>query len=593
MANFTDLQRDSGDLGELVNENKLVTTRYGGNKKSWQYLVDQFETEFAEQLLEINKSRGYRVVGAFAAGFDYELFNDVGIDASGNSWIYVGTGAPVKTVTAGTVPSAPDYQQVTYNSIDAVSGLRSALNGFATVAAMRAGVSISDDGNRVEWRGYYSESDGGSNWGIVKTGDSTSLVDDGGSIFIIVNDAVNGVWVEANLKGKKVNVKKFGARVNQDSTAAFLGAVAAAKSVGSLVYVPAAMTIGDFYIVNAQLDLTACGMVGDGRDASRILMNTGADDSILHRGDGALTLYTVLKGIYIRNNGSTGNAVSWDLAPRHNYMSDVKIYGWRDGAAVVIRDSTWITDMDDVFLDNCKWGLKFERTQTIGNVGGSHTFRGGAIEGCERAVEGSVKNLAFYGTAIEGNQGIPETFANNDRVGGVCKLGIGEGPIAFHDCWFEGNGLPAIITGVGATSEATATTQVTVNGGRHEAEKLIWIMGVTSQISLRDLNFDRTAVARNAIIWVQNISSQSTSVLIENCRYRQDYQRIYDPYTYNYLPKTYMIHNGGRVLFPSNANGDVFAAAQTQLKYERLDNVSLSLVLDNWVQGNGNQRTVY
>lgn len=131
MTDFADLQRDSGDLGELVNENKLVTTRYGGNKKSWQYLVDEFSAEFAEQLLEINKSRGYRVVGTFAAGFDYELFNDVGIDVSGNSWIYVGAGAPAKTVTAGTVPSAPDYQQVTYNSIDGVVGLRDELNARA------------------------------------------------------------------------------------------------------------------------------------------------------------------------------------------------------------------------------------------------------------------------------------------------------------------------------------------------------------------------------------------------------------------------------------------------------------------------------
>lgn len=132
MTDFANLQRDSDDLGALVNENRLVPTRYGGNKKSWQYLVDQFEAEFTEQLLEINKSRGYRVVGTFAAGFDYELFNDVGIDASGNSWIYVGTGAPVKTVTAGTVPSAPDYQQVTFNSIDGVAGLRDELNSSSS-----------------------------------------------------------------------------------------------------------------------------------------------------------------------------------------------------------------------------------------------------------------------------------------------------------------------------------------------------------------------------------------------------------------------------------------------------------------------------
>lgn len=129
MTDFANLQEDALSAAGLVNENGLIPTRYGGNKKSWQYLVDQFEAEFAQTLLDINKSRGYRVVGTFAAGFEYELFNDVGIDASGNSWIYVGTGAPAATVTVGTDPSlSADYQQVTFNSIDGVSGLRDELN---------------------------------------------------------------------------------------------------------------------------------------------------------------------------------------------------------------------------------------------------------------------------------------------------------------------------------------------------------------------------------------------------------------------------------------------------------------------------------
>ena len=375
---------------------------------------------------------------------------------------------------------------------------------------------------------------------------------------------------------------------NMDGTTGMLNAIIYAKLIGNLVYVPAAMTIGDFYEVNAQMDLTACGIVGDGRDSSRIKTNSGTEPAILHTGDGALTLYTVMKSIYIRNNGGTGDGVSWDLAPRHNYMTDVKIYGYAQGAAVRIKDSTWITDMDDVFLDNCKWGLYFDRSASIGSVGGSHTFRGGAIEGCERAFEGSVKNISFYGSTIEGNQGIVETFSATTRVGGVCKLGIGEGPVAFYDCWMEGNGLPAIICGEGATSEASATSQITVTGGRHEAEKLIWIRGTTSQISIKDINFDFTAIARNALIWND---TKEARVLIENIRYRFDYQRLYDPYTYNYIPETVMLHEGGQVYFPSNANGDHFAGGQSQAKKTRLDNVSLTMVLDNFVQGNGLSRT--
>ena len=59
--------------------------------------------------------------GFFEKGFTYNEAGDVGIDAEGNSWIYVGAGAPNKVVAAGTVPSAPDYEQVTFNSVSAIN----------------------------------------------------------------------------------------------------------------------------------------------------------------------------------------------------------------------------------------------------------------------------------------------------------------------------------------------------------------------------------------------------------------------------------------------------------------------------------------
>ncbi len=61
---------------------------------------------------------------------------------------------------------------------------------FSTIAAMKSYGNLSD-GNKVNWQGYYSQSDGGSNWGIVKSG---SHVEDGGKIFSI--DA--NLYVEAN-----------------------------------------------------------------------------------------------------------------------------------------------------------------------------------------------------------------------------------------------------------------------------------------------------------------------------------------------------------------------------------------------------------
>lgn len=56
-----------------------------------------------------------RIAGYFVDGFDFENPNQVGIDASGNSWQYVGTSPLPYTVTAGTVPSAPNYELVFTN----------------------------------------------------------------------------------------------------------------------------------------------------------------------------------------------------------------------------------------------------------------------------------------------------------------------------------------------------------------------------------------------------------------------------------------------------------------------------------------------
>jgi hypothetical protein len=61
-------------------------------------------------------------------------------------------------------------------------------------------------GKKIFWQGYYAESDGGSNWGLVKSGAHT---DDGGSIFTLAD----GKYVQANLERlTRISVKKFGAK---------------------------------------------------------------------------------------------------------------------------------------------------------------------------------------------------------------------------------------------------------------------------------------------------------------------------------------------------------------------------------------------
>lgn len=220
MSIFTDLEKDAASVDGFVSENGLIPTRRNGPKPSYQYLVDRWNSEIAATIIELNKSRGFRVVGTFSDGFTYELFNDVGIDADGNSWIYVGAGAPNKVVAAGTVPSVgAGYEQVTFNAASGILDSRGTnvqdyidgnLTPFKNVTDMKAAAYLSSlpEFTRVEWQGYYAQSDGGSNWGVLRFGTHT---EDGGSVFSIDTNT----YIEANLKGKSINSAKFGVNSNQ------------------------------------------------------------------------------------------------------------------------------------------------------------------------------------------------------------------------------------------------------------------------------------------------------------------------------------------------------------------------------------------
>lgn len=133
MTIYTDAQQDAAALAKLVNEDTDVTTRYGVNPKksgpkairefedSGETAIDIFNANGDTVIDELKKSRGYRVVGTFAAGFTYELPNDVGIDSIGNSWVYAGTDELPFTVPAGTNPSSPTYTQVTFNDLQNIT----------------------------------------------------------------------------------------------------------------------------------------------------------------------------------------------------------------------------------------------------------------------------------------------------------------------------------------------------------------------------------------------------------------------------------------------------------------------------------------
>lgn len=102
------------------------------------------------------------------------------------------------------------------------------MRAFNTVAEMQATITPEWVGRRVQWLGYYALSDGGSGWGVVK---SWSYTPDGGSIISVGPS----LYVEQNLRGGKISVRKFGARgdgTGNDSPA-FNNVISYIKSVAT------------------------------------------------------------------------------------------------------------------------------------------------------------------------------------------------------------------------------------------------------------------------------------------------------------------------------------------------------------------------
>jgi hypothetical protein len=107
---------DAGDYNAEYQSQVTPITVVGAD-----YFNSRIDETVNQVILDLSTSRGFRVKGTFAAGFTYELPNDVGLDASGNAWIYTDVEALPFTVPAATTPSWPTYTQVTFNQASNIS----------------------------------------------------------------------------------------------------------------------------------------------------------------------------------------------------------------------------------------------------------------------------------------------------------------------------------------------------------------------------------------------------------------------------------------------------------------------------------------
>lgn len=142
-SSFDVLERNVQDTDKFVNqETGTFTNRVGKVIKP----IPVIEAEAIASVISL----GWTPVGEFATGFTYTKLNDVGRDSSGSWWKYNGSDLP-KEITAGTVPSSPNFSVISFETADNIEwqGEKSVAyslddnEGFKQALLAEAGISDS------------------------------------------------------------------------------------------------------------------------------------------------------------------------------------------------------------------------------------------------------------------------------------------------------------------------------------------------------------------------------------------------------------------------------------------------------------------
>lgn len=184
---------------------------------------------------------------------------------------------------------------------------------FRTIADMKAGLLAGGQlayygniiGQRVEWRGYFTESDGGSNWGIVKSG---AHVEDGGSIFSITPT----LYVAANLKGRTLNVKKFGAKTDGSDSFTYIQAAinyAKVNKIGTLKFSSGTYIVADTPVVDFSGFGQGLNLIGDGVNET-VIRQIGAGKDCLKYSATTLVEDSTIKNLTLSCSSVSGDVLN-------------------------------------------------------------------------------------------------------------------------------------------------------------------------------------------------------------------------------------------------------------------------------------------
>ena len=293
---------------------------------------------------------------------------------------------------------------------------------FKTVALMQASLIVFPVGKKIFWQGYHAESDGGSNWGLVKAG---AGINDGGSEFTLAD----GRHVAANLKGQRISANKFGAQDGADSTSA----------------IQAALDLGSFPLP---------------ADATNVTLNSGT----------YITSANLVVGIRQSFGGKSNNQFAVVIKPTIAVTKAIDFQGGGDIKHLTLNmvDTLNATGLhadkgtlsignvmvvEDVLIENCLgtgWGIEIKEVVGIDftNVRVVDCDTGMRILGDTGSLPTyiSFTNCAFRsgGRGVIINRGYGITFTNclfEDNEFEAVRIDVLDRVerVLFSNCWFERN----------------------------------------------------------------------------------------------------------------------------------------------------------
>lgn len=194
-------------------------------------------------------------------------------------WVVINKTTGNYTITCKTAAGAGvvviDNETIIGDGVDilsALSGLRSKVNTFSNVAALR--LNKSPEVTCCATLGYHSAGDGGQGFYYVDAADTTTA-DDG---FLCIVDVGARRWKLNSVRGT-VNVLQAGADPTGtiDNTAIFVKVISTMGTLGpSVMHLPA----GQYKSLGMVVDTKSIHVMGDGKYSTRLL-HSGTSDAIL------------------------------------------------------------------------------------------------------------------------------------------------------------------------------------------------------------------------------------------------------------------------------------------------------------------------